>query len=114
MGKKGLVTHKKEDMGYDMGLNLKGLHLHSGFLKKYLNVSELDTFSYPRREKKEINVVCCYCKEGVLILKDVQPHYSGGMRPTPSSMRHTSNNYEYGCTKCDARFFGSYQWMWID
>lgn len=85
--------------------------LHEHFIRgKNLPISE-----YGAEIKKPTNVICPFCKKGVLQLVKVEPIHSGGPLSF-SSRHHVGNNLEYNCSneKCDAKFEGKSQWMHID
>lgn len=87
------------------------VHLSESFLRDKLRVSGwLDERRLLRKEPEEVtNIGCPFCRKGSLKLIMVEPVYSGGLSPTPSSMRHVANKYEYVCStdECDGRFSGT-------
>ena len=107
-------SHKPEEMGYvPMPEQLPHwIYLFPSFIsEKGLSVSRLfDGIG------QLSNVTCPFCKNGVLRLAKIEPIYSGGANPHPSTLHHVGNKLEYDCsnTVCDATFSGNYRWMWID
>lgn len=59
-----------------------------------------------------LNVSCPFCDEGRLQGESVKPKYEGGPGSRPSTQSHVGDGYVLTCTKCDASFHGTHQWMW--
>jgi len=92
------------------------IQLSSKFLQDELGVMRFDAHPDWQEGGKVTHVGCPFCKQGFLKLGKVEPEYRGGMDPLPQTKEHTANKYEYVCSnnECNGRFFGVYQWMWID
>ncbi len=106
-------SYKSEEMGHILMLELPHwMYLFPSFIsEKGLPVSRLfDGIG------QLSNVTCPFCKNGVLRLAKIEPIYSGGANPNPSTLHHVGNKLEYDCSNpvCDAIFSGDYRWMWID
>lgn len=110
-------TYPVEEMGFlPVPQSLPHLvSLSRSFLSEKLKASRFNRMPI-REEKTMTKIGCPFCNNGSLKLVKVEPQYSGGMSPTPASMQHVGNGYEYVCSndECDARFIGTFQWAWID
>ena len=103
-----------EKMGIRLGSNPHHLFMHRGFMGK---IGQLGFPGDLGRQPGDItDVECPFCKEGRLKVLSVQPVYSGGARSVPVTQQHVGNQYAFVCSndKCDGRFFGTHQWLWID
>lgn len=58
-------------------------------------------------------ILCPFCHVGEIVLKEIKPDYSGGMRAFPSTLHHVGNTYTFRC-ECGGYFTYHDQWMWID
>jgi len=101
-----------EEMG-TLVQGTKTISLFSSFIKDKLSGSLIDTEPIFREGRRIIKVECPFCKKGFLKLKEVRPHYGGGLGGSPRKMHHTGNEYEYVCSNpdCAGRFIGRYIWM---
>ncbi len=108
-GEREVVKVSLKDMGHEIGK--KHLMLWHKFLSNFLNAGRLDA-TMPDFIRS-FDIVCPYCKKGILKLTHIEPVYSGGRQAVPRVKHHTSNNYNFDC-ECGAKFFGYIQWMWID
>jgi len=102
---------KREEMGaFDD--ERKFVFLSEKFISEKLNPQQ--TYQNSTPNEPPTNVICPFCREGRLKLKTVEPRYSGGPNNFVSKKDHVGNDYEYGCTQCEASFKGSVTWMYID
>ena len=102
-----LNFYLEKEMGKVLGS--KTMALKQSFLRDVL---------LPQTERKDevTKVGCPFCKEGSLKLESKKPKYSGSPRPTPTTLHHVGNDYEFSCTNlsCSGKFLGTNTWMYID
>ena len=90
-------------------IDTKTIMLNGSFLEDVL-------MRTPLKVGKATEVICPFCKRGNLKLNRIEPQYSGGPSPTPTTLHRTGDTYEFSCSglDCAGRFSGTYTWMYID
>jgi len=106
-------TYPVKEMGIEIASHT--IHLFESFIREKLSGGRLDAEPV-FQEERITKVGCPFCQKGFLKISKVTPQYSGGPSPVPMTMHHVGNRYEYICSnpECDAKFMGTYTWMYID